>query len=56
MQFAQLSRAYSREAVKTLPKLDNNWVGKPVTLLFAVTVVNGVAQDAAALELNQEAP
>ncbi len=56
VQFAQLSRAYSREAVKTLPKLDNSWVGKPVTLLFAVTVINGVAQDAAALELKQEAP
>lgn len=55
VQFAQLSRAYNRVAVKTLPKLDASWVGKPITLLFAVTVSNGVAQDAAALELKQEA-
>lgn len=56
VQFAQLSRAYNREAVKQLPKLDASWVGKPVDILFAVTLSNGAAQDAAALELKQEAP
>ena len=56
VQFAQLSRAYNREAIKQLPKIDANWVGKPVGVLFAVTLINGKAQDAAALELKQEAP
>ena len=56
VQFAQLSRAYNREAIKQLPKIDANWVGKPVGVLFAVTLINGKAQDAAALELKQETP
>lgn len=56
VQFAQLSRAYNREAIKQLPKIDASWVGKPVGVLFAVTLINGKAQDAAALELKQETP
>lgn len=56
VQFAQLSRAYNREAVKELPKIDSQWVGKKVNVLFAVTLSNGTAQDAAALELKQETP
>jgi predicted lipoprotein len=55
VQFAQLSRAYNREAIKQLPKVDASWTGKPVDILFAVTVINGSLQDAAALQLKQEA-
>lgn len=55
VQFAQLSRAYNREAVKHLPKIDASWVGKPVTVLMAVTINGGKAEDAVALELKQEA-
>jgi len=54
VQFAQLSRAYNREAIKQLPKVDASWTGKPVDILFAVTVINGSLQDAAALQLKQE--
>ena len=50
VQFAQLSRAYNREAT-----VDASWAGKPVDILFAATVVNGSLQDAAALALKQEA-
>ncbi|MEN0616422.1 DUF2291 family protein [Klebsiella indica] len=56
VQFAQLSRAYNREAVKQLPKIDSEWVGKKISVLFAVTLSNGTAQDAAALALKQETP
>ncbi|CAI8856843.1 DUF2291 family protein [Kosakonia sp. YIM B13611] len=55
VQFAQLSRAYNREAVKHLPKIDASWAGKPVTVLMAVTLNGGKAEDAVALELKQEA-
>ncbi|WAH53340.1 DUF2291 family protein [Pseudescherichia vulneris] len=55
VQFAQLSRAYNREAAKHLPKIDADWNGKPATVLFAVTLANGKAQDAAALDIKQEA-
>ncbi|MRT47723.1 MULTISPECIES: DUF2291 family protein [Enterobacteriaceae] len=54
VQFAQLSRAYNREAAKQLPKIDASWVGKPVSVRFAVTLNHGTPQDAAALELKQE--
>lgn len=56
VQFAQLSRVYNREAVKELPKIDSEWVGKKVNVLFAVTLSNGTVQDAVALELKQETP
>lgn len=55
VQFAQLSRVYNREAVKQLPKIDPSWIGKSVSVRFAVTLSNGAAQNAAALELEQEA-
>lgn len=56
VQFAQLSRAYNREAVKHLPKVDASWAGKPATVLMAVTLNSGQLQNAAALALKQEAP
>lgn len=55
VQFAQLSRAYNREAVKHLPKIDAGWNGKTATVLMALTINGGKAEDAAALELKQEA-
>ena len=56
VQFAQLSRAYNREAVKHLPKIDASWAGKPATVTMAVTINGGKVQDAVALALQQEAP
>ena len=56
VQFAQLSRAYNREAVKHLPKLDESWAGKNATVLIAVTLKDGRFEDAAALSAQQEAP
>lgn len=55
VQFAQLSRAYNREAVKHLPPVDESWTGKPATLLAALTLKDGEIEDAAALDLKQEA-
>lgn len=55
VQFAQLSRAYNREAVKHLPKVDTSWEGKPATVLMAVTLNGGKLENAAALALKQEA-
>ncbi|WP_044178750.1 DUF2291 family protein [Phytobacter massiliensis] len=55
VQFAQLSRAYNREAVKHLPKIDESWTGKQATALMAVTLNGGKIDDAVALELKQEA-
>lgn len=54
VQFAQLSRAYNRETIKHLPKVDESWVGKQATVLMAITIKSGKATDAAALELKQE--
>nr|WP_318382760.1 DUF2291 family protein [uncultured Enterobacter sp.] len=56
VQFAQLSRAYNREAIKHLPKVDDSWAGKKATVLMAVTLNGGKTQDAVALDLKQEAP
>jgi predicted lipoprotein len=55
VQFAQLSRAYNREAVKHLPTVDESWRGKKATVLFAVTLDAGKPENAAALTLEQEA-
>lgn len=56
VQYAQLSRALNREAVKHLPKVDDTWSGKNATLLFATTLTGGKVGDAAALDLKQETP
>lgn len=56
VQFSQLSRAFNREAAKHLPKVDESWNGKNATVLFATTLTDGTAGNAAALELKQEAP
>lgn len=56
VQYAQLSRALNREAVKHLPKIDDSWSGKNATVLFATTLTAGKASEATALELKQETP
>lgn len=56
VQFAQLSRAYNREAVKALPTVDESWSGKNATVIMAVTLNGGKPENAAALVLKQEAP
>lgn len=56
VQYAQLSRALNREAVKHLPKIDDSWSGKNATVLFATTLSAGKASEATALELKQETP
>jgi predicted lipoprotein len=38
VQFAQLSRAFNREAVKHLPKVDDSWNGKNASVTFATTI------------------
>ncbi|HGM5489513.1 TPA: DUF2291 family protein [Serratia fonticola] len=56
VQFAQLAKAYNREAAKHLPDVDESWHQKPVTILMAVTLNNGTVNDAVALDLQQGAP
>lgn len=56
VQFAQLSKAYNREAVKHLPKVDESWQQQPVTLVMAVTMRNGALSDAAAISLERGKP
>lgn len=56
VQFAQLSRAFNREAVTHLPKVDDSWNGKTASIVFATTITAGKAEEATALELKQETP
>ncbi len=56
VQFAQLSRAYNREAVKHLPQVDESWANTTASVLMAVTLLDGKTTDAAALTLKQETP
>ncbi|QLR42213.1 DUF2291 family protein [Enterobacter sp. RHBSTW-00994] len=56
VQFAQLSRAFNREAVTYLPKVDDSWNGKTASIVFATTITAGKAEEATALELKQETP
>lgn len=55
VQFAQLSKAYNREAASHLPKVDTAWMGKQVNALLAVTTAHGKVTDAVALTLTEEA-
>ncbi len=56
VQFAQLTKALNRHAVKQLPTVDNNWVGKSVQLVLAVTLQPNKVQDVVAVTLKQEQP
>lgn len=55
VQFAQLSKAYNREAASHLPQVDTAWMGKQVSALLAVTIAQGKVTDAVALSLTEEA-
>lgn len=55
VQFAQLSKAYNREAVKHLPPVDASWQQQPVTMLIAGNLKDGVLSDAVALDIQQGA-
>lgn len=55
VQFAQLSKAYNREAVKHLPPVDASWQQQPVTMLVAGNLKDGVLSDAVALDIQQGA-
>ena len=55
VQFAQLSKAYNREAVKHLPPIDASWQQQPVTMLVAGNLKDGVLSDAVALDIQQGA-
>jgi len=56
VQYAQLTRALNRHAVKQLPPVDESWVGKQVLLLLAVTLQTNKVQDVVAVSLKQEQP
>ncbi|KOC92064.1 hypothetical protein NG42_02220 [Winslowiella iniecta] len=56
VQFAQLTKALNRQAVKQLPPVDASWQGKTVEALMAVTVRQDGVQEAVALSLKPEAP
>lgn len=55
VQFAQLSKAYNREAVKHLPPIDAAWQHQPVTMLIAGNLKDGVLSDAVALNIQKGA-
>ena len=55
VQFAQLSKAYNREAVKHLPPIDASWQQQPVTMLVAGNLKDGVLSDAVALDIQKGA-
>ncbi|WP_312984379.1 DUF2291 family protein [Atlantibacter sp.] len=55
VQFAQLSKAYNREAVKHLPPVDASWQQQPVTILIAGNLKDGVLSDAVALDIQKGA-
>lgn len=55
VQFAQLSKAYNREAVKHLPPVDASWQQQPITMLIAGNLKDGVLSDAVALDIQQGA-
>ena len=56
VQYAQLTRALNRHAVKQLPALDASWVNQPVEALLAVTIGHGSVEDVVAVELKRGAP
>lgn len=55
VQFAQLSKAYNREAVKHLPPIDAAWQQQSVTMLIAGNLKDGVLSDAVALDIQKGA-
>ncbi|WP_325177118.1 ATP-binding cassette domain-containing protein [Pantoea sp. 1B4] len=53
VQYAQLTRALNRHAVKQLPPLDASWVNQPVQALLAVTIGQNSVEDVVAVELKR---
>ncbi|MEN4534801.1 DUF2291 family protein [Pantoea agglomerans] len=56
VQYAQLTRALNRHAVKQLPPLDASWVNQPVQALLAVTIGHSSVEDVVAVELKRGTP
>lgn len=56
VQYAQLTRALNRHAVKQLPPLDASWVNQPVQALLAVTIGQNSVDDVVAVELKRGTP
>lgn len=56
VQYAQLTRALNRHAVKQLPPLDASWVNQPVQALLAVSIGHNSVEEVTAVELKRGAP
>lgn len=56
VQYAQLTKALNRHAVKQLPQVDASWVGKPVQALLAVSMEPNQVDDVVAIQLQQGNP
>ncbi|MGK3138333.1 DUF2291 family protein [Pantoea trifolii] len=56
VQYAQLTKALNRHAVKQLPAVDASWVGKPAQALLAVSIGAGTVEDVVAVQLQQGNP
>lgn len=56
VQFAQMTKALNRQAVKQLPEVDASWVGKPVQLVLAVLMQPNQPPEVVAVSMKQEAP
>jgi predicted lipoprotein len=56
VQYAQLTRALNRHAVKQLPPLDASWVNQPVQALLAVSIGQNSVEDVVAIELKRGTP
>jgi len=56
VQYAQLTRALNRHAVKQLPLLDASWVNQPVQALLAVSIGQNSVEEVVAVELKRGTP
>ncbi|WP_419962852.1 DUF2291 family protein [Pantoea vagans] len=56
VQYAQLTRALNRHAVKQLPPLDASWVTQPVQALLAVSIGHNSVEEVVAVELKRGTP
>jgi len=56
VQYAQLTRALNRHAVKQLPPLDASWVNQPVQALLAVSIGQNRVEEVVAVELKRGTP
>jgi len=56
VQYAQLTRALNRHAVKQLPPLDASWVNQPVQALLAVSIGQNSVEEVVAIELKRGTP